>query len=210
MRTGRILLLLLVLTALVLARTVLSLRQSEQNISHVIQTADAANIKLPVRRAVDNAASTAVIDEMAAFTPESGNIGNPEQGSLPADLRKLKDQLDERSRRLDQREQNAVNMDKKAAQRISDLEALEARISDMLSQEKSINNKKIKRLTAVYEGMRPDKAAPVIARMDLPTVVKMFSRMNEKKVGKILSFLPPELAVKISQALTENIASLNP
>jgi len=210
MRTGRILLLLLVLTALVLARTVLSLRQPEQNISHVIQTADAANIKLPVRRAVDNAASTAVIDEMAAFTPESGNIGNPEQGSLPADLRKLKDQLDERSRRLDQREQNAVNMDKKAAQRISDLEALEARIGDMLSQEKSINNKKIKRLTAVYEGMRADKAAPVIARMDLPTVVKMFSRMNEKKVGKILSFLPPELAVKISQALTENIASLNP
>ncbi len=210
MRTGRILLLLLVLTALVLARTVLSLRQSEQNISHVIQTADAANIKLPVRRAADNAASTAVIDEMAAFTPESGNIGNPEQGSLPADLRKLKDQLDERSRRLDQREQNAVNMDKKAAQRISDLEALEARIGDMLSQEKSINNKKIKRLTAVYEGMRADKAAPVIARMDLPTVVKMFSRMNEKKVGKILSFLPPELAVKISQALTENIASLNP
>lgn len=210
MRTGRILLLLLVLTALVLARTVLSLRQSEQNISHLIQTADAANIKLPVRRAADNAASTAVIDEMAAFTPESGNIGNPEQGSLPADLRKLKDQLDERSRRLDQREQNAVNMDKKAAQRISDLEALEARIGDMLSQEKSINNKKIKRLTAVYEGMRADKAAPVIARMDLPTVVKMFSRMNEKKVGKILSFLPPELAVKISQALTENIASINP
>ncbi|PJC71423.1 MAG: hypothetical protein CO017_00105, partial [Zetaproteobacteria bacterium CG_4_8_14_3_um_filter_59_5] len=90
----------------------------------------------------------------------------------------------------------------------ADLEELEARIKDMLAQEQSINNKKIKRLTAVYEGMKADKAAPVLAQMDLQTVVQMFSRMDEKQVGKILSFLPPEKAVKISQALTERISEV--
>jgi len=46
----------------------------------------------------------------------------------------------------------------------------------------------------------------VIAQMDLTIVVKMFLRMNEKQVGKILSFLPPKQAVVISQALTQRIA----
>jgi len=125
-------------------------------------------------------------------------------------LRELKQQLEERRRKLDAREQAVADMEQKAAKRIKELEDMEARLQDMLAQEKSINDKKIKRLTAVYEGMKPAKAAPVIARMELPIVVRIFSRMDEKKVGKILSFLPPEQAVKISQALTRRIASLNP
>ena len=73
---------------------------------------------------------------------------------------------------------------------------------------KNIKNKKIKRLTAVYEGMKPDRAAPVISKMDLATVVRVFLLMDEKKVGKILSFLPPDKAVQISQALTRQISSV--
>ena len=69
---------------------------------------------------------------------------------------------------------------------------------------------KIKRLTAVYEGMKAESAAPVISQMELSTVVKMFLRMDEKQVGKILSFLPPEKAVTISQALTKQISKVNP
>ena len=80
--------------------------------------------------------------------------------------------------------------------------------SSMLAEEQSIKDKKIKRLTAVYEGMKAERAAPVIAQMDLSIVVKIFSRMSEKQVGKILSFLQPKQAVVISQALTERIASV--
>jgi len=48
----------------------------------------------------------------------------------------------------------------------------------------------------------------VISQMDLITVVKMFSKMDEKKVGKILSFLRPKQAMMISQALTKGISTL--
>jgi len=215
MNTGRILLLLLTLTALVLARTALSAWPENQGVRHVIQMANAAvatpRIKPQIKKTVHAASSPSLIAEAqaASMMPESDHISDTERESL-LDLRKIKNQLDKRGKELDKREQAAVEMEKRAAERIADLEGLETRIADMLAQEKNINNKKIKRLTAVYEGMKADKAAPVIARMDLPTVVKMFSRMDEKKVGKILSFLQPELAVKISQALTKKIASLNP
>jgi len=211
MRTGRILLLLFVLTALALARTALSLQPRGVDTNHLIQIANATAATSQTQKTVHAASHPSLITkaQAAPFMPGGNDVSDTERESL-LNLRKIKNHLDERSKQLDKREQNAVEMEKKAATRIADLETLETQIQDMLAQEQSISNKKIKRLTAVYEGMKADKAAPVIARMDLPTVVKMFSRMDEKKVGKILSFLPPELAVKISEALTKKIASLNP
>ncbi|MDQ6998862.1 MAG: hypothetical protein Q9M17_09105 [Mariprofundus sp.] len=123
-------------------------------------------------------------------------------------LRQLKDGLDQRADTLDQREQHLQQAEEKLKRRITELEQLEASIQQRLSDESKIKNKKLKRLTAVYEGMKPDRAAAVISGMELVTVVKIFLLMDEKKVGKILSFLPPEKAVVISQALTRRISSV--
>jgi len=125
-------------------------------------------------------------------------------GSLQA----AREKMAMREKKLEERQAVAKDAEDRARKRIEELTALEARIQDLLDQEKSVNDKKIKRLTAVYEGMKAVKAAPVIAQMDMTIIVKMFSRMNEKQVGKILSFLPPKQAVVISQALTKRIGSL--
>ncbi len=116
--------------------------------------------------------------------------------------------LETREQALDERESEIVDAEKRASEKITALEALQTRIEALLQQEESIKDKKIKRLTSVYEGMKADRAAPVIAQMELGIVVKMFLRMNEKQVGKILSFLPPQQAVVISQALTQRIGSV--
>ena len=124
-------------------------------------------------------------------------------------VRKMREQLEARANELNEREKSLQEAEQRASERIAELEKLEARIQDILQQEQSINDKKIKRLTAVYEGMKAEKAAPVIAGMKLETVVKMFSRMDEKQVGKILSFMSPEKAVQISQALTKQIGTIS-
>lgn len=123
-------------------------------------------------------------------------------------LRQLKESLEQRSKTLDQREQSLQQAEDQLKRRITELEQLEASIQQRLADESKVKSKKIKRLTAVYEGMKPERSAPVIARMELPIVVKIFLLMDEKKVGKILSFLPPEKAVIISQALTRRISSV--
>ena len=123
-------------------------------------------------------------------------------------LREQKKALSEREKALEEREAVIQEAEERAQGKITELLQLEARIQGMLAEEQSIKDKKIKRLTAVYEGMKAERAAPVIAQMDLGIVVKIFSRMSEKQVGKILSFLQPKQAVVISQALTERIASV--
>ena len=143
-----------------------------------------------------------------AIAEESFNA--PAERELLESLRTTRKKLTAMEKSLSEREKEAEAAESKAAERIVQLEQLEARIQELLLQEESIKSKKIKRLTAVYEGMKAEKAAPVIAQMELATVVKMFLRMDEKQVGKILSFLPPEKAVTISQALTRQISKVNP
>ncbi len=148
--------------------------------------------------------------EAAAEMPvaEEKETSESDIGQSSSALRDAREKLVAQEKSLQEREKVAQVAEERAIKRIDELKALEAHIQDLLAEEKAMNDKKIKRLTAVYEGMKADKAAPVIAQMKLKTVVKMFSRMKEKQVGKILSFLPPKQAVEISQALTQRIGSI--
>ncbi len=145
-------------------------------------------------------------DAGAASAPQA-DMAAIEDPTLTS-LRRIRAELDQRSHKLDQRAHALAQAEEKLKQRIAELQQLEASIQQRLADESKIKNKKIKRLTAVYEGMKPQSAAPVIAKMKLATVVKIFLLMDEKKVGKILSFLPPDQAVAISQALTRQISSV--
>jgi len=146
--------------------------------------------------------------EASIFPGNPANTCSQEEVDVLRKLRTIKEGLDTRARTLDQRQQSIEEAETGIAKRVSELEGLLAKIHDSVQQEESIRSKKIKRLTGVYASMKAEKAAPVISKMELLTVVQMFTRMDEKKVGKILSFLPPDQAVKITQALTKKISSL--
>jgi len=215
---GRVLLLLSVLSVLVIGRAGLSMWSSQPS-DEIIGLAQAATQQESPEQAssanpdTESPASSGILmqaipeAEALPYTPDDVAISKAERETLLA-LRKQRDELNARQKAIEERQKAIEEGEKKLSERIADLEDLEARIKDMLAQEQSINTKKIKRLTAVYEGMKADKAAPVLAQMDLQTVVRMFSRMDEKQVGKILSFLPPEKAVTISQALTDRISEV--
>ncbi len=150
----------------------------------------------------------------AYLIPEAGAASAPQQATPAIEdktltsLRSIREKLNQRSRKLDQRASALQQAEKVLKQRITELQQLEASIQQRLSAESKIKNKKIKRLTGVFASMKPQQAAPVIAKMDLATVIRIFLLMDEKKVGKILSFLPPDQAVAISQALTRQISSV--
>jgi len=156
-----------------------------------------------------------LLDEMIPSAEAAKSIPLNEESDMMKDkgfteaAKKKMLALNNKEGELNEREALIESAEKRAHEKIVALEALEARIEALLKQEDSIKDKKIKRLTSVYEGMKADKAAPVIAQMELGIVVKMFLRMNEKQVGKILSFLPPQQAVVISQALTKRVASIS-
>ena len=149
-----------------------------------------------------------LIPEVKAAAADAATQASVIDDETLTELRKFRAEIEQRSKKLDAREQALQKAEEQLKQRITELEQLEASIQQRLVDESKVKSKKIKRLTAVYEGMKPEKAAPVIAKMELATVVKIFLLMDEKKVGKIISYLPPDKAVTISQALTRRISSV--
>jgi len=214
--------LLALLTIFIIGRIGVSFMQHEQQTFVLQQTGATPDIKVAAA-VVDDSAMAVESDETlvllgslwipsaeaAATMPIDEEQDDQSQNAQDAGaLQAAREKMKRREKEVEERQVIAKEAEDRASKRIAELTALETRIQDLLDQEKSINDKKIKRLTAVYEGMKAAKAAPVIAQMDMDIVVKMFSRMNEKQVGKILSFLPPKQAVAISQALTKRIGSL--
>ena len=168
---------------------------------------------LSVRFSVDELAKLPLAKLAAYLIPAANAEANSAEQAIIEDktlasLRQYRNQLDARAAELDKQEASLKAAEEQLKQRITELEQLEASIQQRLQDEAKIKSKKIKRLTAVYQGMKPDKAAPVIAQMELATVVKIFLQMDEKKVGKILSYLPPDKAVRISQAMTRQISTV--
>ncbi len=167
---------------------------------------DAGGLIPEAQAATDNVRSDAQAGQAQA-AQATKDAARPDDKALLA-LRERQKSLDARASALDRREQAIRKAEEALRARIGQLEQMLAAIRQRLDEEASIKNKKIKRLAAVYAAMKPDRAAPVIAKMELGTVVRIFLLMDEKRVGKILSFLPPDKAVRISQALTRNLSSL--
>lgn len=62
-------------------------------------------------------------------------------------------------------------------------------------------SKNIKKLAAVYSGMKPEKAAMIIKEMDEETAVKLLTMMDGKSSARILETVDLHLAVKLSERL---------
>jgi len=183
---------------------------SEISSTPVAQAAEVAGAPSPTSQPKAEQETSVIIPtaEASVFSGSIAGTVSQEEAEVLLNLRAIKKNLDLRSKALDERQGSIEKAEEGMAARIKELESLVAKMQDQLQQEQSFKSKKIKKLAAVYSSMKPEKAAPVLTRMDIGTVVKMFARMDDKKVGKILSFLPPEKAVSITQALTRQSDNL--
>ncbi len=126
---------------------------------------------------------------------------NKEECKILKGLASEKEKLAEEKKVLEatREEVNAAKV--RAEAKIEELEKIEADIQALLDKLERGKNKKVKRLAAIYNGMKPEQTAKIIANMDMPSTVEILSNMDEKTVGKVLSFVSPALAMKISRAL---------
>ena len=59
----------------------------------------------------------------------------------------------------------------------------------------------VQKLAKVYESMKPDKAAPILATMELDEVLSIMSRIKDRQAAKILTNMNPLMASEISSRM---------
>jgi len=122
-------------------------------------------------------------------------------------LDRQREELRRREERLRRREAEVEALAAEVEARLDELAALQARLKEQmagLSGEKSkVRTKQIKHLVEVYSSMKAEKAAALIDKLDEGVVVEIFALMPSENAGKVLSFVDPEKAARISQRLAE-------
>jgi len=71
-------------------------------------------------------------------------------------------------------------------------------IDDRLAEEDTLRTAKNKKMTEVYAGMKADKSAKILSKMDVNIAARILATMDNKKSGKILSEMDVDAAQKIS------------
>ena len=121
-----------------------------------------------------------------------------------ADITVLR-QLAERRRELDAREKS---LEKREAmfqaaqgelkQKYSELDKLRTEIKELLDIQSEEEEKRLKSLVVVYEGMKPKEAAAILNEMDLEILIQVFGRMSERKMSPIMAAMNPARAREIT------------
>lgn len=142
-------------------------------------------------------------------------LSSSEIAAMVMELEKRKNEYEKRKELLDFKEKTleSVRADLEAERK--ELDAIKQelnKILEIVSTQKvelkketvllnEVESKNIKKLAAVYSGMKPEKAAMIIKEMDEETAVKLLTMMDGKSSARILESIDLNLAVKLSERL---------
>jgi flagellar motility protein MotE (MotC chaperone) len=139
----------------------------------------------------------------------SASAAGVKEASRP-DVRALLDaiksrqaELDAREREIAGREERLALYEKDVTAKVAGLEEIEKRLSTRAKAASQAVDAAAESLAKIYGTMKPESAAPILDRLDDPTVLTIFRRMKEKQVGEILPLMTRERAIKLTQALAE-------
>lgn len=107
-------------------------------------------------------------------------------------------QLEALKEEMEEKVQTLNNIHKQIEEKIIRIEKKETAKE---IQEREAKEQKIKQLLKIYSGMKPKDVGSIIDKLEFQDALTIFLRMKGDQAAKILTFVNPERAVKISQQL---------
>lgn len=137
----------------------------------------------------------------------AGSVEDPlsmsdEELELLQRLGERRKELDAQAAELRKRKSLIKAAEKRLEDKVAKLEALKTTIEDLLIDYDNQQDKQLQRLVKIYEKMKPDDAARIFENLEMPVLLKVVDRMNERRTAPILAEMAPEKA----QALTLELA----
>jgi flagellar motility protein MotE (MotC chaperone) len=122
-------------------------------------------------------------------------------------LDRKKAELDAREKRLNEKEAELHSLQGKIDARMAELNDLQTKLTQFAThlgdKEKAMNDSQMTHLVAMYSAMDPGKAAAIMDKLDIKTVVRIVRYMKGKNAGKIMDMMAPARGATISEALSK-------
>jgi flagellar motility protein MotE (MotC chaperone) len=136
--------------------------------------------------------------------------GSPEAGAMSSSeievLQKLaerREDLDQRGRELDMREGLLKAAEARIDKKIGELKTLQTSIDALIKKHNEQEEAKMASLVRIYEVMKPKEAARIFEQLDMPILLDVIERMNERKVAPILAEMNAAKAKSVTAELAQ-------
>jgi flagellar motility protein MotE (MotC chaperone) len=127
---------------------------------------------------------------------------------LDKDLRKRKSELDAREKGLKEKEAELRSLQEKIDARMAELNDLQTKLTkfakELGDKEKAMKDTQMTHLVALYSSMDPGKAAAIMDKLNMETVVRILRYMKGKNAGKIMDMMAPGRGASISEELSKS------
>lgn len=130
------------------------------------------------------------------------NSAVEEQIDLNFLLRK-KAEIEKEEEKLVKKRAELIAIQKDITSKIVKLTQLRNEIRAQMATKKAVQEQRLKHLIKAYSAMKPQKAASLIEKLEIPFAVELLSEMKGDVVGNILSFIETDKAAKLSEKLAK-------
>ena len=103
------------------------------------------------------------------------------------------------------REEHLTSLRSEVDRKLESLETTIVRLEKILLEMKKRDESKVTALAKVYENMPPEEAAARIERIERELAVKLLKSMQSRKSGKVLGYVSPQLAARLSEDFGKSI-----
>ena len=130
-----------------------------------------------------------------------GRVMSPAERAILERLQARRQELEQRARELDLRE-NLINAaDKRMEARIVELKDAEARVNAAMNKKDEVEAGRFKGIVTMYENMKPKDAAKIFDRLDLKVLLDVAGQIKPQKMSDILAQMSPEAAERLTVEL---------
>jgi len=139
--------------------------------------------------------------------PDVAAIGRPKPETVDVELIKhlseRREELEKRSKALDQREALMVITEKRLDQKMAELNGVRGEIQTLLKQVDDKQKAQLESLVRIYETMKPKDAARIFEQLEPDILLGVVERMKEAKTAPILAAMDPLKAKDLTTRLAE-------
>lgn len=121
---------------------------------------------------------------------------------------KILQELAQRRRELDQREQELAMRDgllkaaeKRVDEKIAELAAMKTKLEGLVKQREEQQTVQLKSLVKIYENMKPKDAAQIFDELDMTILVELLAHMKEAKSAPIMAAMDPKRVKDVTARL---------
>lgn len=119
------------------------------------------------------------------------------------DLKKRRDDLDQRDKKLSEREALLEAAQKELDKKVTEMEGVRDELKDLLKQQTAEEATRIQSLVKIYSGMKPKDAARIFNTLDTDILMDVIGSMTESKAGPIIALMDADRAKALTTLLAE-------